>query len=237
MTASAREAVFNQKFTKYKDFTVLEKFVRKFEVHRSDVIKKLMPHRGRVLLDLACGNGDFLFSQKARFKKLIGLDISSHRITETKKLFKANKNQLQTVIRDLDRGIPLGNSTVDVVVCEASLAYFMNPEFVIQEVHRVLKTNGIFIIQIGNYAFILRRLALLFGNLPKISSFKGFGDGGMIHYFTYQSLKDLLAENGFSVTHSECSGVLTQVRKILPSLLASDIIYKAVKVSSRKNEK
>ena len=59
----------------------------------------------------------------------------------------------------------------------------------------------------------------------------------MIHYFTYQSLKDLLAENGFSVTQAECSGVLPQVRKILPSLLASDIIYKAVKVSTRKNEK
>ena len=237
MTVSARAAVFNQKFTKYKDFTVLEKFVRKFEVHRSDVIKKLMPHRGKVLLDLACGNGDFLFSQETKFKKLIGLDISSNRIAEAKKLFKANKNQLQTVVRDLDRGIPLENSTVDVVVCEASLAYFMNPEFVIQEVHRVLKNNGILIIQIGNYAFILRRLALLFGNLPKISSFKGFGDGGMIHYFTYQSLKDLLAENGFSVTQAECSGVLPQVRKILPSLLASDIIYKAVKVSTRKNEK
>jgi ubiquinone/menaquinone biosynthesis C-methylase UbiE len=207
----------------------LEKMIIKHELPRQKVIEKFLPSSGQVLVDLACGDGQFLAKQKTQFKTLIGFDISEVRIKKAKQLLKEASHRAVLKVVDLDEGIPLDDKTADVVVCEASLSCFIRPDKVIEEVHRVLKKNGVFIVQIGNYAYLTRRLALLAGNLPKISSFKGFGDGGMLHHFTYASLKELLEEKKFKVTAQANSGVGAQLRKIWPELLAADIIYQAQK--------
>jgi hypothetical protein len=74
----------------------------------------------------------------------------------------------------------------------------------------------------------------MLGRLPKISSFKGFGDGGMLHYFTYDVLAELLVAQGFEITQATNSGVLAGLRKLWPSLLAPDIIYLATKKEHAK---
>lgn len=208
---------------------ILERFVTKFEDNRTDVMYRLIRTKKGVFVDLACGDGQFLNMVKGRFKALYGFDISRSRINNAKKKFKDYK-KVKLAIKDLDQGVPLMNSSVDTVVCEASLAYFIRPDLLIGEVSRVLKPGGEFIVQIANYAYLPRRLALLFGKLPKTTPVKGFGDGGMIHHFTYASLKELLGINSFKITNKENSGILAKYRKIWQELLASDIIYRSVKI-------
>lgn len=209
--------------------SLLEKLVIKFENNRSDIITSLLPEKGNVFLDLACGDGNFILKNHKRFTSLIGIDISNKRIKNAKKKLKKIASKIKLITHDLDNGIPLENSSVDVIVCEASIGCLIRPDVFLSEIHRVLKKNGIFIVQIGNYAFISRRIALLFGLLPKISSFKGFGDGGMIHYFTFSSLKRLLIEHNFKILARSNSGIFSRARMIWPSLLSSDIIFKVEK--------
>lgn len=232
MQKQSRQKLFENTFGEYRNFTLLEKFVQKFEVHRSTVLLKLIPKQGATILDLACGDGALLMQLYSRYKNLIGIDIAKNRIQKAKARFKKVRITARLIAHNLDKGIPLSSTSVSVVCCEASLAYFSDPEFMIDEIHRVLKHKGVCVVQIGNYAFLPRRIKLFLGYLPKVSSFKGFGDGGMIHYFTYQTLKELFETRGFKVVAVECSGIFPNLRKVWPSLLASDIIYKVVKVKN-----
>lgn len=220
---------FENKFGSEFNPSFIEKLVMKYEKHRSDVMSEFISKKHNVLLDLACGDGLFIKKNIDKFKSAIGLDIAKHRIVNSKKELQHYKNKVILKVHDLDNGIPLKDSSVDIAVCEASIGCLNDPEFFIKEVNRVLKKNGKFILQIGNYAFITRRITLLLGNLPKISSFKGFGDGGMLHYFTFSSLKDLLEKNGFVIKQKSNSGLFAKFRKFWPELLSSDIIYYATK--------
>lgn len=220
------ETVFSNNFKP----SLFEQFVQRFEVNRTELITRLLPG-GKVLVDIACGDGKLLFAAAPKYSKCIGFDIAKNRIlqaqTKSKRLDHSSK--FQFTCADLDTGIPLKDNTVDLVVCEASLSYFLRPEETLSEMYRILKPGGSCIIQIGNYAFLTRRLALLLGVLPKISSFSGFGDGGMLHYFTYKVLKDLLSVTGFTISLVTNSGLAAPFRQIWPELLASDIIIMAKK--------
>lgn len=202
----------------------------RLEVYRQDVIVSLLPKKADTLVDLACGNGELLFKAAERFEKLIGFDIAQNRITKAQKLIpKTVSKKFVFQKTDLDKGIPLESNTVDAVTCEASLSYFYDVEFILSEIKRILKPGGAFIVQVPNYAFLPRRIALLLGRLPRTSSFPGFGDGGGRHYFTYEILKDLLEKEGFAITAQTNSGVFPAIRRVWPQLLSGDIIYKAEK--------
>lgn len=221
-------SIFEQQFSNNFAPNILEKYIMRYEKYRLNIINRLIKNRG-IFLDLACGNGQALILNLNRFSKLYGFDVSKTRIIEAKKALKDTQNKVILKRVDLNLGVPLQNASVDTVICEASLSYFIRPDQIIEEIYRVLKPGGEFIVQVGNYAFFPRRIKLLMGQLPKISSFSGFGDGGMLHYFTYQSLKQLLKSKKFIITHETCSGLFPSIRRVWPELFASDIIYRAIK--------
>jgi ubiquinone/menaquinone biosynthesis C-methylase UbiE len=229
MKKSPKQAAFETEFSDNFKPNWYQKIIMKYELYRDDVIVSLIPNKGKVVVDVPCGDGLLLAKVADRFDTLIGLDISTVRLKNAAKNLSAHARKLELQQHDVDTGLPFASNSVDVLTCNASIGCFVHPELFLDEVNRVLKKDGVFILQIGNYAFLLRRLALLFGYLPKISAFTGFGDGGMLHYFTYDSLAELLRQHNLVVTKTSNSGLLASVRKIWPSLLASDIIYQAVK--------
>ncbi|HKB88298.1 MAG TPA: methyltransferase domain-containing protein [Patescibacteria group bacterium] len=205
---------------------LFEKLIKRLEVSRRDVISEILPKNGDTFIDIACGSGDTIFSIAKRFKYVVGLDIAKNRIKFAKeKTVRLGFKNVKFMNSDFDKGLPLRDKTADIVLCEASLSYFYDLNFILSEVARILKPSGRFVIEVPNYAFFTRRLALLFGFMPKTSSFLGPEDGGALHYFTYASLKETLAQNGFKIELKTNSGVLPSLRKIYPDLLAGDIIY------------
>lgn len=229
MKKITNQEIFETEFADNFQPNWLEKLVQRWETNRESVILSLLPDHGGILVDVPCGDGDLLLKASTRFKKLIGYDISRVRITNAKKLLAKTAGRVELSVQDVDQGLPLKANSVDALVCNAAIGCFVNPEAFLAEAHRVLKPKGTLIIQIGNYAYLTRRLALLMGSLPKISSFRGFGDGGMLHYFTYAVLAELITAQGFQITNQTNSGVAASLRRWWPSLLAPDIIYQAVK--------
>lgn len=197
----------------------------KLEKHREEVVFELLP-KGEGLLELACGAGNLALRAAERFKEVVGLDVSRNQIQRAQR--KANRNKTKNVkflIADVNGGLPFANKSFDTVTAVAALAHFYDPIFVVSEVARVLKKGGTFILQVPNVAYLPRRLALLFGKLPRVSTSDFGWDGGHLHYFTEAEVLRLLNKNGFETIKVLCSGVLAKIRSIYPSLFGGDLIF------------
>lgn len=95
------------------------------------------------ILDLGCGEGTRL---SLISKKGIGIDISKKAIGIAKKEFP----KLNFLVGDLER-LPFKDNSFDLVYSAYVFEHLTNPEKVIEEVKRVLKTNGDLVIICPNY--------------------------------------------------------------------------------------
>ena len=88
---------------------------------------------GRVALDLACGTG--LVAAELRGFKTVGLDISPDMLS-----FAIGRAD-ELVLGSADR-LPFSSSIFDLVSCQFGWMFFTDPEFVANELHRVLRPDG-----------------------------------------------------------------------------------------------
>jgi len=227
-----KQNFYNQVYIKEKsepDGGWLFHKLRGFEKHREEVTIGLLPPKGDKLFDVACGEGRLLFKIARNFKELWGIDISQERIKRAEQEKKQrNLKNVNFKIVDVDQGLPFKDGYFDVVTAVAALAYFFDPYFVLREIKRVLKKNGVFIAEVPNLAYLPRRASLLLGKQPWTSAGEGW-DGGHLHYFTQESLEKLIKDSGFKIVKITGSGIFANLRNWWPSLLCGDIIIKAVK--------
>ena len=176
-------------------------------------------------------------TRRNRFKKMLkylpyikdgtGADIGSHFtsykfIKENcglKKLIQINVLRSHCVkedliIADVENGIPFKKNYFDFIFLGEILEHMNNLDFILEEVWRVLKPNGIALITTPNGANLYDRFMFLFGKLPQsynISNkyFVDMPDGktykstfeghGHMKLFTIKALKELVELNGFQV--------------------------------------
>lgn len=221
-------------------FSLLRKIFKIYDIHREDMVVSLLDHKADRLLDVGCGDGSLIFKLKDKFKELYGVDVSPSRIKEAEKKVKFIKDKkINFSIANIDEGLPFRDEMFDVVTCIAVLEHIFDPYFAAKEFNRVLKNNGILILEVPNIAYLKYRIQLLFGKLPVTSSpynWKEIGwDGGHLHYFTKRSLRQLLEESGFKILKVSGSGLFAQFRNWWPSLFTGDLIIKAQKLEMEKN--
>jgi len=148
------------------------------------------------LLDVGCGKG-LLFNNVAsinKFKLLVGVD-----------LIKNRKRQYQHVVADATR-LPFKNSVFSLVTAFSLIEHIPKAKrkMFYKEMKRVVKKEGIFVIQFPNRYFIIESHTYLpfFGFLP--SSMHSFAYRG--GYVAVPSLKVIirsLKEHGFEVHNVE----------------------------------
>lgn len=200
-------------------------FLASLGKHREDAVYELLP-KGERLLELASGAGNLAIRATDKFDEVVGVDVSSKQIQRARE--KAKKSKVGSVkfeVTNVDEGMTFADNSFDAVTAVAALAHFYDPTFVISEVARVMKKGGTFILQVPNIAYLPRRLSLLFGKLPKVSTSDFGWDGGHLHYFTEAEVLRLLEKSGFAKERILCSGVLAQIRSFYPALLGSDLIF------------
>ncbi|KKN48607.1 hypothetical protein LCGC14_0651060 [marine sediment metagenome] len=97
------------------------------------------------VLDIGCGAGEFLFHCS---KDSCGVDID-----ETK-LNIATENNLNVYKVDIDKQtLPFDDNYFDIVNTTSTLEHLWNPEMVLKEIYRVLKTNGKLIARVPNIRY------------------------------------------------------------------------------------
>jgi SAM-dependent methyltransferase len=153
-----------------------------------------------------------------------GIDVADAQIEAARtRAANAGVPNVSFVTANLDAGVPFPNECFDVVTGIAVLAMVFDPIAVLNELHRVLKPRGHLLLEVPNLAYLPRRLALLRGHLPRVSAGHGW-DGGHLHNFTLDSLRNLLRTHGFVVERVTGSGIFAPLRSWRPSLLTGNLI-------------
>lgn len=111
-------------------------FDRLIQTLRYRKVIDLIPPQS-ILLDLGCGNGDFLRYINKRIALGYGVDGKIKTHAEQNLIFKEG---------DLNRRIPLNNASVDTVTALAVIEHLHEPKAFVKEIFRVLKHGGICIL-------------------------------------------------------------------------------------------
>jgi ubiquinone/menaquinone biosynthesis C-methylase UbiE len=119
--------------------------IRDFFRPRKDIVKEAGIENGFHVLDYGCGSGSYIIAVTelvGKSGKIYALDIEPLAIGMVKKI--AVKNQLtnvQTILSNRETGLP--NDSIDVVLLYDTFHDLKDPQGVLEELHRVLKQNGI----------------------------------------------------------------------------------------------
>jgi ubiquinone/menaquinone biosynthesis C-methylase UbiE len=200
------------------------------------------------ILDIGCGDGSFII----KFKKhceTFGVDISQNAIKIAKEA------GISTYELDVScEKLPFQDEYFDIIYMGDVIEHLINPDFAINEVARVIKTNGFLVLSTPNLASWLNRLLLLLGMQPlfsEVSTSKTFGRGpksydfypvGHLRIFTYKALKEFLTYYHFNIVKVKGANyeglpkVLADIDKIFSKIpqLSSNVIMIARK--SRRKE-
>ncbi len=187
--------------------------------------------RGKTLVEIGCGTGGLLRAAAGIFEQAIGIELLIDRLRTAKKL--TDFPNVQFLLVDMDNGLPFRDASVSCVVCLATFEDAYDPFYLLDEIHRVLVPRGWFLLQVVNLVWLPRRVQLVWGRLPATGSLdlmqNRCWNGGFLHSYTLHDIRMLLSECGFEIADLDCSGRLSMIAKLWPSLLASDLLIQSRK--------
>ncbi|MFA4876128.1 MAG: methyltransferase domain-containing protein [Methanoregula sp.] len=204
----------------------LYKKLKKYAITRDEMCYMYAPNCERVLV-VGCGNGELLFKLKEKCKWIFAIDIVDEQIKKLQNKIRDDPSTL-LIVADANERLDFEDNFFDAIVASAVLQQLFDPYFFFKECRRLLRDNGTLIINVPNVAFFPNRFRLLFGLLP-ITSNQRFWDGGHLHYFTRNTLKQLFLDMGFEVSIITHGGIFGNFRKIWGSLFCGDILIVGIK--------
>ncbi len=114
------------------------------DVILAKIIKKLSHRKKLKLLDIGCGDGG-LIGQFDGLCDCYGVDVSEVQLR------KAELRGIRTCQVDLENNeLPFENEFFDAVVCSETIEHLLNIDNLMQEIHRILKLGGTFILTFPN---------------------------------------------------------------------------------------
>ncbi len=117
---------------------------------------------GATLLDIGCGDGTLtaMVCRKVGASKSIGIDVLPDN------LHAAMSRSIAAVGSDLDRGLPLADRSVDLVIASHVIEHVCDTDLFVKEIHRVLREGGVVVIATPNLASWPNVMFLMFGQQP-----------------------------------------------------------------------
>lgn len=185
-------------------------------------------------LDLGCGTGfstDIVRKVKS-FKKVYGVDVSA----EAVKIAKSKGIEAYQVNLDTQR-LPFDDEWFDAILASEVIEHLLIPDHLLDEVYRVLRKSGIFVIKTPNLSSWVNRIVLLLGYQPlatEVSFLHNVGKPrgsagelvGHIRVFTHRALKELLQLHKFVVVSELGVKMPTAWHLPLPTKIIDSIIHR-----------
>jgi SAM-dependent methyltransferase len=182
--------------------------------HREKVVLRMlgaMPETGLDILDIGCGTGFFLnvLQAKKPIWRLQGVDLSADSVRI------AREQGLAVTEGDGEGRLPFPDGTFDVVYAGEVIEHVFSPDDFLDEVARVLRPGGRFVLSTPNLCAWFNRVLMVLGIQPLYlepsTRSKRVGAGvlarlkkedqpvGHVRILTPSALRDLLARAGFNI--------------------------------------
>ncbi|MCK9375587.1 MAG: class I SAM-dependent methyltransferase [Syntrophobacterales bacterium] len=105
--------------------------------------------RGRRVLEVGCGTGNFSLASARRGAEVVGLDCSGSMLARAQD--KAGRQGLAiTWVRGLASGLPFADGSFDGLMCILALDFMADREMALQEMVRVLSPGGFLAVAVLN---------------------------------------------------------------------------------------
>jgi SAM-dependent methyltransferase len=190
--------------------SVIQKFyVAAEDVRRATILPKeiedvkhfLEPGRSDEFLDIGCYDGSktVILAQFVQAKNVYGVDFLESRLE------MAAQIGVKTHWADLNSGnpIPLQDASFDCIYCADVIEHIYSPDFLLQEIHRLLKPSGYALVRTPNLASWRNRISLMLGYQPfytEVSTQCRLGNprmartkpSGHIRVFTPRAMRELI---------------------------------------------
>ncbi|MBI4706344.1 MAG: methyltransferase domain-containing protein [Candidatus Omnitrophica bacterium] len=166
------------------------------------------------VLDVGCGEG-MLGSFLLDDNQVYGVEIFEEKVKRC-----CEKGINAKLVRDNDP-IPYMDSCFDVVTCCQVLEHLLNPFYMVEEMHRVLKNDGLLVVTVPNIYDLITRVRFPFGIWTKIQ----FGANlGHIRFYSKKTLIKLIKEEGFVIQKCISYGFIVYLQKPV-ALLAYGLAF------------
>ena len=115
--------------------------------YRLNIIKPLIGKQQGTLLEIGCGTGMHLFALAGQFDRLIGTDFSPTMIkaAEAIKLKHTHQEKICFAVDPAEKLSTVEDQSIDVLLCVGAFEHMPEKKVVLNQVYRVLKTDGLFI--------------------------------------------------------------------------------------------
>ena len=146
---------------------------------------------GKCLIDLGCGDGTYSIAAFQRGARVTGVDISDAMLDSARRRAAACSASVEWCQASAE-SLPYDSDTFDIVLAVTILCFIRDPLQVVQEVSRVLRPGGWFVIgELGRYSSwaLSRRVRGWFGS-------SRWRDA---HFWTLGELQHLLQQAGFQI--------------------------------------
>lgn len=193
--------------------------------------------RNCTFLDIGCGNGKFMKFVHNRFDRLNidvkGMDYSASEVKEAKEI------GLDVTRGNIEDGTKYQDNDFDIVYSGEVIEHLVNPDKFLDEINRITKKGGFFILTTPNLCAWFNRILMPLGMQPLFlepsTKSKMVGAGflkrfkqdeqpvGHIRVFTIEALKDMLRMAGFKIVAVKGSIFDTGLPK---SMLFIDRLFK-----------
>ena len=155
----------------------------------------------RLVLDVGCAHGYVAEVLRKQGCRVIGIEI------DPEDAARAREHCEQVLVRDVEEPgwiEELREHRFDVVVLSDVLEHLRNPARLLGEVRGLLEPErGFIVASVPNVAHTSVRLELLLGSFR--SEPTGILDATHLHFYTRDTLHDLLASSGFAVESWDCT--------------------------------
>ncbi|MBT8384810.1 MAG: bifunctional demethylmenaquinone methyltransferase/2-methoxy-6-polyprenyl-1,4-benzoquinol methylase UbiE [Bacteroidia bacterium] len=115
---------------------------------RKKVVQIIKDKKPETILDIATGTGDFaIMLSKLNPKKIVGLDLSKGMLEiGIEKIKKKNLDNLIEMVLGDSENLPFEDNSFDAITVGFGVRNFEDLDKGLQEIHRVLKPSGIFVV-------------------------------------------------------------------------------------------